>query len=113
MPFVRQFKPKDHFDHYHLYVFDSEVPGHLIVTNLNSTWANVIEFSRVLADIGQLRESIAARDPQVVMFVYISDYALTHWALDCTGIHCQTVKLVRGSIHRDSLWRYSLHSEAC
>jgi len=27
--------------------------------------------------------------------------------------HCQTVRLVRGSIHLDSFWRYTLHSEVC
>jgi hypothetical protein len=76
------FEPEDPFADIFIYdnAFDSKVPEHLranVITG--STWVEqCVAFGRVLEDIGWLRGSIAARNAQVVMFVYISDYALTH-----------------------------------
>ena len=73
------FDPEDPFDHYlRVYALGSEVPGQRVNVITSSTWADVVAVSRALEDIGRLRESIVARNVQVVMFVYILDYALTH-----------------------------------
>jgi hypothetical protein len=75
------FEPEDPFAH-SLYdnALDSEVPRHPRANFITGfTWVEEsVAFGRVLEDIGWLRGSIAARNAQVVMFVYISDYALTH-----------------------------------